>query len=180
MGSFYPLLALVCPPPALHCPRGSLQRFPPPGQLFHSGGVISPRQLEPPSHSLTIPPGIFCHSGGLALPLLRLPLQRTRRPCFPAVRKPSTFPAFIPHGSLPLPLRLLPWQSRLMWRLRRPLHPLDRFLRRFPPVPLLSASASFRPPTPPLRSRPSPLKLTHPSPLCSTWCCRLRSPPCPS
>ena len=87
------------------------------------------------------------------------------------------FPAPCP-PPLPLPLRMLPQRWRPMWRLRRPLHPLDRFPRRFPPVPLSLVLASLRPPLPPLRSRPPPPTLTPPSPLLSTRRFRMRSPTC--
>ena len=42
---------------------------PPPGQLFNSGSVGDPLQLDPPSHSLVIHLGVFHHSGGLGAPL---------------------------------------------------------------------------------------------------------------
>ena len=71
------------------------------------------------------------------------------------------FPAPCP-PPLPLPLRMLPQRWRPMWRLRRPLHPLDRFPRRFPPVPLSLVLASLRPPLPPLRSRTPSLTPTPP------------------
>ena len=48
---------------------GHSRGFIPLGQLFHSGVVNAPRQLDSPSHSLATPPGVFCPSRGLASPL---------------------------------------------------------------------------------------------------------------
>ena len=62
----------------------------------------------------------------------------------------------------------------------RRVHPLDRFPCRFPPIPLMSPSASFQHLPPPLWFRPPPLMPNPPSPLHSTRCCWLRSPLCPS
>ena len=41
--------------------EGQYGGFVPPGQIFHSGGVGAPWQLDPPSHSLATPPGVFYH-----------------------------------------------------------------------------------------------------------------------
>ena len=133
-------VSVPSPPPSAP-PRHSVSLeghsggFFPQGQLFHSGGVGAPWRLTPSSHSLEIPLGFYATPEASPPPPLRIPLQRTLRPGFPAGRQPSPFPVFPPNGGPPLPLRPIPRRSCPMWCLRQPLHPLDQFPRRFPPVP---------------------------------------------
>ena len=107
--------------PSPPCPRPSSPGTPfpsgvtpevhsPPQQLFHTGGLDAPRQLDPPYHSMgTPPPEFFTTPEALQPPLCPL-LQRTLWPGFSEGSQPFPFSLVSPHGGLPLPPHLLPWR----------------------------------------------------------------------
>ena len=135
---FLPSLCPRLPVPGTLSPsEGHSGGFVPLGQFFHSGGVSSPRQLDSPSHSLAIPPGVSRYSGGLRPPLSSSHSGGLADGVYLPDGDPLTFPFSRPMSAPPLLLRLRPWMLRPRWRLCRPLQPLDRFPRRFLPVPLL-------------------------------------------
>ena len=172
-GSFRPVPDFICLPKAPSLPGGSVQGFHPFGELFHSGSVGAPRQLDSPSHSLAVPPGVFCHYRGLGAPLF---VSHS----ILVDRKPFHFTFFPPRGSLLLLLRLCPqrWRPRWhpRWRPCQPMRPLVRLLRRFRPIPLPLPPVSFLT-SPPPHSQPPPPPPTSPSPLHSTRRFLLHSPP---
>ena len=169
LDSLHPLLAPGFLPWALCRPQGSLRSIIYLGHLFHSGGVGSPRRLNPPSHSPWKSPLGFSTTPE-ALGPSSLSLNPEDSPegfsCRPEILSFYLFPA--------------PWRPPALsrWRPRRLLHPLERLPRSFSSIPLSFSPASFRPCLAPPRSWPPPSSPTPLSPICSTRHFRLRSPPC--
>ena len=77
---------------------------PPPGQLFHSGGVNTLWQLDSPSYSLATPLGDFPPTRRTCSPHPCPPHMRTCWTGFNAGRKTSPLPLVSTHGGLLLPL----------------------------------------------------------------------------
>ena len=143
-----PLPSLVHLPSELCCPQGSLRSFCPPGETLPHRGRRCPLATQLP---LLLPGDPLWGVPPLRRPLpppLLISLQGTHGPGFPAVRQPSPFTFFAPYGGLLL--LVLPHPRR--WRPRRPLRPLVRLPRRFPPIPVPLPALSFLPPLPPPRS----------------------------
>ena len=118
---FRPLPSPIRSSPALRRPQGSLWRFRPLRATPQIRGCQCPPATEPP---LSLPvnpllgfPPLWRPQG---CPLL-LSLRRALRPGFPAVRKPSPFPFFLPHGGPLLPLHPRPRRWHPMWRFCQPL-----------------------------------------------------------